>query len=241
MPLYYLGVDKMLKYFYRLRRKKGFTLVELIVVVAIIGVLAGVLIPTLVSAVQKANKANDTEMGRALYDKVINTMTEDRNAWISFHQCGQKYQHLTQYIVNNDGYCPDPYSFGNGKSAGEGQYKIVVVAKMDGAKSIDNAAYQLVQGNNEGKPFVQSINFKLGIVDLEGNLTDEAKADKKARHYVFPMKYTSHSDGSSTDRWLVCYRMDNINQLEIWAGDSYASGRCGPRYRIYPEVCDEYK
>ena len=41
------------------RNKKGFTLVELIIVIAIIGVLAGVLIPTFAGVIEKAKIAND--------------------------------------------------------------------------------------------------------------------------------------------------------------------------------------
>ena len=44
--------------------KKGFTIVELVVVIAVVAILAAVLIPTFVSVVNKANVSNDTALVR---------------------------------------------------------------------------------------------------------------------------------------------------------------------------------
>ena len=47
--------------------KKGFTIVELVIVIAVIAILAGVLIPTFAGIVAKANKSAAQQEAAALY------------------------------------------------------------------------------------------------------------------------------------------------------------------------------
>ena len=52
------------------KSRRGFTIVELVIVIAVIGVLAGILIPTFISLTNKANRASDesliTNLNKAL-------------------------------------------------------------------------------------------------------------------------------------------------------------------------------
>lgn len=45
-------------------KKRGFTIIELVIVIAVIAILAGVLIPTFVSVINKANVSSDTALVR---------------------------------------------------------------------------------------------------------------------------------------------------------------------------------
>ena len=52
------------------KRNKGFTLTEMIVVIAIIGILAGVLIPTIIGYVNKARLSNDQQVAASMTDEI---------------------------------------------------------------------------------------------------------------------------------------------------------------------------
>ena len=50
----------------RKSNKKGFTVVELVIVIAVIAILAAVLIPTFAGLIQKANESKDTQLVKNL-------------------------------------------------------------------------------------------------------------------------------------------------------------------------------
>lgn len=65
----------------KLRSKKGFTLMELLIVIAIIGILVAIAIPSFTSAIDKAEQATDDANIRAAYaEHQIHTMDSSFSA-----------------------------------------------------------------------------------------------------------------------------------------------------------------
>ena len=63
-----------------LKKTEGFTLVELIVVIAILGILTAIAVPTYSGYVKKASEANDTQTLSAVNTAVAAALTENNLA-----------------------------------------------------------------------------------------------------------------------------------------------------------------
>ncbi len=90
--------------------KKGFTIVELVIVIAVVAILAAVLIPTFAGIINEANKSNDTVLVKNLNtflvtDKSINGEGKDRihvkNALAVAFENGYSIEKLTPTSENN--------------------------------------------------------------------------------------------------------------------------------------------
>lgn len=81
--------------------KKGFTLAELIIVVVIIAILAGILIPTFATVVKKNNKASDLSLIRSLNEALVIDSAENgkhenmNDALIAAKKCGFNVAKIT--------------------------------------------------------------------------------------------------------------------------------------------------
>ena len=76
----------MIQFFQKLKAKKGFTLVELIVVIAIIGVLAAILIPTMLGYVTSSRVTSANSTAASLKNSIDNFLTDADTAGYGMKQ-----------------------------------------------------------------------------------------------------------------------------------------------------------
>lgn len=85
------------------KAKKGFTIIELVIVIAVIGILAGVLIPTFSNVIANANKTAAMENAKNAYTNYLveNATNEALEKNICIHS-GEYY-----FLVTNGSFATD--------------------------------------------------------------------------------------------------------------------------------------
>lgn len=153
-------------------KKRGFTIIELVIVIAVIAILAAVLIPTFANIIQKANVANDVALARnmntiLIADEATNGKSTDMyDVLIALEQGGFKLENL------------NPRADGNVFAWDKANNQIVYLDKKNPAKPIFQAKEI---GANKGDLYITTRKAEVFAdypgysyyfaSDIDGNIT----------------------------------------------------------------------
>ncbi len=191
------------------KKLKGFTLIEIIVVIAIIGVLLSIIVPSMIGYVRKARRTHDMNSGKLIAESVMSVLSETDEGDGSFYA-------QTSEVQSPHWNKTDPVTSEN--------YDLIVVAVMNGGGGCNGAFWNWTENDPAYKDFVDLLNEEM-----------EYAPNSTSTH--IDVKYQPKDAAKPLNRWFICYRSDDNSAIEIWVGNgsSQSWGKGEPMYRVYPK------
>jgi len=234
---------------YLRKLQKGFTLIEMVVVIAIIGVLAAIIVPSVMNYIRKSQRRVDTANAKQIWTAIQGLLADDYVAHdYALNKSGKKKGDWTtesSFFCSEGISAPcrmvDVYSHGNNKPE---QYKLCIVAMCvakKGGGGKDNYGFWN-PAQDEHTYFVEKLNgCSWEDAQKNGKKNKDQGFVGDSTEFLWPMKYLTHKDNVKTDCWIIGWRVED-QRVEIWSGNTTASGGGGkfPVYRVWPDPCDEY-
>ena len=214
------------------RNVMGFTLVEIIVVIAIIGVLASILVPSLIGYVRKAKKAADKASAKVICEDVLMVLAGDGSTYTAYGKSYGKdlnWTPMQSFYGKKSG--PD-WTVTTMTASGSETTKLKGVGFANGASGNKRDNWNWAGFYDETQDFCQALN-QHEVANLNSN--------DKAKKPIGKIQCKS-VDGKTLNRWFICYDADNPDSIQIWVG-SGAEGTPGngiPYYRLYPNPSTDY-
>ncbi len=218
---------------------KGFSLVELIIVIAIMAILAAAIAPALIRYIDKSRKAVDVETAQTLYTALNLCITSGEEVQVGGHftvngeptyrvcddmwfsNNGNLWKTATQVEVSKDGRA--------NYTAGSETYKINIMTKADGVRG----------GYNKQKWFGAYNEFTY-FQDKINEVTNLTSNQNNVNYKEIKIRYRKGFGDGELYRWFIC-RNEETKQPEIWIGNAGVRYGNGPLYRVYPDPAPEYK
>ena len=190
----------------------GFSLVELIIVIAIMAILAAVIAPMLIRYIDKSRKASDVETASVIYNAVTFA-----------------YNEAYPYEGEVDG-VPQDADFATSNTT---SVTVNTGSTQDGPYDLEILSVSMPGGSGFGASVDQHEHFM--------DLIRQTLTQQNNSHDAFSKPKYRKSSGNGTPKgFLIGRRLDDSGMaigFEVWVTDSNSN----PAYRLFPDCCEEYK